>query len=546
MAKQAFLSSRIFDSKCREGFPDSRERIFGYLLGPVGAQLLYFIVQTWLNVFYTDVLGLTQLNPDFLFYFPLVSMVFVVLFNVLFGWLIDRTKSKQGKARPYILLSSLLLPVSGILLFAIPTGNPTLEYACVCLSYNLFFSISFAIYNSSYYLLVPLSSRNSKTRNSLSTLANLGMMIAQTLGSLFPTLVYPFIGTDKRLWFFAMMGISLFSFPFLLLQYYHTRERVTEESGAGEAEEKVPYKRQLRAVVRDRYWWILIAYTFIFQLGLALKNSSVAYYCNWVIGARYNDGYTMLLFNIVGGLSLAIGAAVITPLTKRFTKRSLMLVGFILYALGDAICFVISYPGLFALPKSAILTVVLIGQFIKNAGGVPCVYIWMSLVADVLDHLEWKYRFRCDGLTISTTTIFTLFMPIIGNAVVNKILSGFGYLLPVTGLEVQSRSLQVAFDFLTVGAEGIASVIIVGLMAFFGVEKNILREQREIQARKKEAVLASGGVYLTPEEKEQNDEREFRKAQEEMELAALRKKCEKKGLSFEEEKAKYDEGRKKK
>src|SRR5574344_2671371 len=187
-----FLSNSFFDSKSRKGFPDKKEKIFGYLLGPVGAQLLYFLIQTWLNVYYTDVLGLTSINPDFLFYFPLCSGIAVVIFNLLFGYLIDRTRTKQGKARPYILLSAFLLPLSGALLFAIPENNPTAEYVLICLSFNLFFAIAYAIYNTSYNLLVPLSSRNSKSRNVLSTLSNLGMMLAQAIGSLFPTLIYPF------------------------------------------------------------------------------------------------------------------------------------------------------------------------------------------------------------------------------------------------------------------------------------------------------------------------------------------------------------------
>lgn len=138
----------------------------------------------------------------------------------------------------------------------------------------------------------------------------------------------------------------------------------------------------------------------------------------------------MLLFNIVGGISLALGAVVIGPLTKKLSKRDLMLYGFILYALGDALCFIISYPGLFSLSKNAILSIVLVGQFIKNAGAVPCVYIWMALVADVLDHLEWKAGFRSDGVTVSFTTIFALFMPILGNAIINKLLSAYGYIAP--------------------------------------------------------------------------------------------------------------------
>jgi GPH family glycoside/pentoside/hexuronide:cation symporter len=538
--KHEFLSAPLFDSKSRPSFPDKKEKILGYLLGPVGGQLLYFLVQTWLNVYYTDVLGLTEINPDFLFYFPLFSGIAVVVFNLLFGYLIDRTKTKQGKARPYILLSAFLLPVSGLLLFAIPDNNPTAEYALICLSFNLFFSVAYAIYNSSYNLLVPLSSRNAKTRNALSTLANLGMMLAQAIGSLFPTLIYPYIGTDKNLWFFAMLGFSFLVLPFTLLQYYHTRERVSEEGGEAESAEKIPLKKQLSVVLGDRYWWILILYTFIFQLGLAFKNSSIAYYCNWVIGAHYDDGYTMLLFNLIGGLSLAIGAVIINPLAKKISKQKLMIYGFVFYALGDALCWVISFPGWFAMSKNGILAVVLVGQFIKNAGAIPCVYIWMSLVADVLDHLEWKAGFRCDGATISLCTIFSLFMPILGNAIINKLLAAYGYVTPTGDVsQTQSVSLQIVLDGCAVGAEVISSLIIVVLMCFLGVEKNLAKEQAEIEERHKQEVLASGGTYLSPQEKEQADEAEFEKETEQADLEALAKKCERRHLDYETERAKY-------
>jgi GPH family glycoside/pentoside/hexuronide:cation symporter len=387
-----------------------------------------------------------------------------------------------------------------------------------------------------------LSSRNSKTRNSLSTLANLGLMLAQAIGSLFPTLVRPYLGTDKILWFYAMMGFSLLCLPFTLLQYYHTRERVSEENAIQPAsvEKKVPLSTQLKVVLKDRYWWILILYTFVFQLGLAFKNSSAAYYCDWVIGEKYNDGHTMLLFNIVGGLSLAIGAVIINPLAKKISKQKLMLWGFVFYALGDALCWVISYPGWFSLNHVSMLSIVLVGQFIKNAGAIPCVYIWMSLVGDVLDHLEWKAGFRCDGITVSINTIFALFMPILGTAIINRILADYGYVAPVEGKTiVQNTSLQIAFDSCCVGAEVISSLIIVVLMSFLNVEKNLAKEQAEIQQRNKEAVLAAGGVWISPEEKAQQDEAEFARLAEEADLAALEKKCDKKHLVYEDEKAKY-------
>jgi GPH family glycoside/pentoside/hexuronide:cation symporter len=542
MAKRSFFDSPVFDSKCKRAVPDKKEKIFGYLLGPIGGQLLYFLIQTWLNVYYTDVLGLTKINKNFLFLFPLISGVAVVLFNLLFGYLIDRTHTKQGKARPYILLSAFLLPLSGALLFAIPDDNVTAEYVLICLSFNLFFAIAYAIYNTSYNLLVPLSSRNSKSRNVLSTLSNLGMMLAQAIGSLFPSLIYPFIGTNKNLWFFAMLGLSLLALPFTLLEYYHTRERVSEEADPSSEVKKIPLKQQLGVVVKDRNWWILILYTFIFQLGLAFKNSSVAYYCNWVIGT-YNDGYTMLLFNLVGGASLAIGAVIINPLAKKFSKQTLMIWGFVFYALGDLLCFIISYPGLVSMSSKGIFVVVLVGQFIKNAGAIPCVYIWMSLVADVLDHLEWKAGFRCDGITVGINSIFALFMPILGNAIINLLLGNYGYIVPVEGQATQTAqntTLQIIFDGCAVGAEVISSVIIVCLMLFLNVEKNLAQEQAEIQERNKQEALASGGVWIAPEEKAKQEEEEFDKETTAMELQELQAKCEKKHLNYDEEKAKYD------
>ena len=218
-----------------------------------------------------------------------------------------------------------------------------------------------------------------------------------------------------------------------------------------------------------------------------------------------------------------------------------MLYGFILYALGDLLCFIISYPGLFSLSKNTILIWVLVGQFIKNFGAIPCVYIWMSLVGDVLDHLEWKAGFRCDGITVSFTTIFTLFMPILGNAIINKVLANNGYITPVGNGEgiVQNTNLQIILDGLALGSEVVSSLIIVVLMLFFNVEKNLSKEQEEIQERKKKIILASGGTWVSPKEREILDEKEFDKANEELALSHLKRKCDKHQLDFEIEKAKY-------
>ena len=100
------------------------EKWLGYLLGPAGALLLNAVLATYLNVYYTDVLNLTPLwGGLFLTVFPIVSKVIDAITNIVMGQIIDRTKNKEGKARPWLFLSAFLVPLTGILLFTVPSGS---------------------------------------------------------------------------------------------------------------------------------------------------------------------------------------------------------------------------------------------------------------------------------------------------------------------------------------------------------------------------------------------------------------------------------------
>ncbi len=130
-----------------------KEKWLGYLLGPAGALLLNAVLATYLNVYYTDVLNLTPLwGGVFLTVFPIVSKIIDAVTNIIMGQVIDRTKTKEGKARPWLLLSAVLVPVTGILLFTVPTGNDTVKALWVMISYNLFYSFAYTIFNMSHNL----------------------------------------------------------------------------------------------------------------------------------------------------------------------------------------------------------------------------------------------------------------------------------------------------------------------------------------------------------------------------------------------------------
>ena len=140
--KNEMLSAKLFDSRIHSQNVTGKEKWLGYLLGPCGALLLNAVLATYLNVYYTDVLKLTTVwGGAFLVVFPLVSKIIDAITNVIMGYIIDRTKTKQGKARPWLLLSALLVALAGILLFTVPNAGETVQVIWVMLSYNLFYSV---------------------------------------------------------------------------------------------------------------------------------------------------------------------------------------------------------------------------------------------------------------------------------------------------------------------------------------------------------------------------------------------------------------------
>ena len=342
------------------------------------------VLATYLNVYYTDVLKLTSLwGGTFLVIFPIISKVVDAITNVLMGYIIDRTKTKQGKARPWILFSAPLMTISGILLFVVPSGSTTLQAIWVMISYNLFYSFAYTIFNMSHNLMVPLSTRDTTQRGELSVFNQIAtiMMSGIIVALIFPMLIMPAIGVDKSKWITLMSILSILVLPLTLLEYYFTKERVSEETK--NENNNVSLKKQLSAVFTDKYMIIIYVYFLIYTCGTTIKNISLVYFCNYVLGS-YNDGYTQTMLSVIGGIPMGIGIFAVWPLAKKFGKRNVTAVGFVIYAIGGLICWLFPYN----------MTIMLVGQFIKNIGGLPCSYVFMALFADVLDHVEYKNGFR--------------------------------------------------------------------------------------------------------------------------------------------------------
>ena len=504
------IFSRLPASRVRSDKVTRSEKWLGYLVGPAGALLLNAVLATYLNVYYTDVLNLTPLwGGLFLTVFPIVSKIIDAITNVYMGYVIDRTRSKEGKARPWLLISAPLVTISGILLFTVPESSDTVKALWIMLSYNLFYSLAYTIFNMSHNLMVPLSTRNTTDRGGLSVFNQITtiMMSGILVALVFPMVIMPMIGVDKAKWITLMSALSILALPLTLLEYYFTKERVTEESAATGEESALSLKEQMKILFTDKYMLLLYAYFLIYTVGSVLKNLSLVYYCNYVLGT-YNDGVTQMLVSVIGGIPMGIGIFAVWPLAKRFGKRNVTAVGFVLYSIGSLICWLFSTD----------LVMVLVGQFIKNIGGLPCAYVFMALFADCLDHLEWKSEKRVDGAAMSIYNIIAVAMVGIVTGVFNWMLALSGYVAPITAgslgeasqyLSANGLTPQIALDALKAAADGTYTIAMqqspgvngaitfgfVGLEVFTGillavilffvdVEKRVDKEQAEIKARR--------------------------------------------------------------
>ncbi len=533
--RKSLFESPVFATRVKSANVKAPELLFGYFLGPFGALLASGIFTSFLNRYWTDVLFVSYKDANgalpafittFLTLLPMLSAILIVAGNLVAGQLIERTSTKGGKARPWILLSSVLLAAACILMFVIPAGNgegaPVAAMALTAVAYNLYYSVAYPLYNTANSTLIPLSTRNSSQRGllaSFSNLAHLGVMGAG--GMVFPIVVSLFLGgwntPNAAAWAIAFIAIGIVTFLFIVLQYYFTRERVTEEvCYVAVKKAGVSVKKQLKAVGTDGFWWLIIVFYLIFQFSGSLKNMSVTYFCaNQFADSVFGEDLAMSVINILGAVPMAVAMAFIWPLSRRFGKRVVVAVGLVIGLAGGVIagCFPDNFYA------------VCVGVALKSFGSSPACYMILAMLADVLDHIEAKHGFRCDGLTMS---IYSSVMAASGPLAA-------GIFNAVSGGGSNSAMVTVSYIWIETAVYGACAV----LMLFFTVEKFLKNDRAAILERQKAEALANGEEWIEPEERLRLEEEEANRIADEARKAELKAKCERKGLDFGEQEAQY-------
>lgn len=529
----------ILESRIKSANTQASEMWLGYFAGPCFVYMVYYAVAgTYLTQFYTDVLGMAGI---FLTLMPVFSKVFDAITNIIMGRIIDKTRTKQGKARPWVVISGCLMAVTGILLYTIPRANAAVQIVWIIVSYNLFFALAFTIYNMSHALMVPLSTRNTKQRDGLAMMTSAGInMIPGLLVTIILPVIIRAVGVGSAAqgrWIMFMSIISILAIPGTLIEYYFTKERVTEENIAEDGSSKVTVAsmaQQLKACFTNKYWLIIMCFTLVYNIFNILQTNIMPYYANWVLADSVAGGTNLqVLINAIGQAPLGLGIFLLWPLVRKFGKRKVMMVGFFIGALGCLGIMLNSRPESFGL--------VLVLLLIRSFGAIPT-YAMAAQLAESLDHIEWVNEFRADGFSASVYAIIITVTAGIGQSIILGGVSLFGYIAPEGGVNQviqQPDAVKTFFIACFVGVPMIGYIIGAVLQIFFDVEKEMPKILADIVDRRKAEAAARGEVYISPEEKAALEQAEQERISEQKRIEELKEKCAKKGLNFEEEEAKY-------
>ena len=456
-----------------------KEKI-GYGFGDMASSMFWKLFGSYLMIFYTDVFGLPAAVVGTLF---LVTRVWDSAFDPIVGVVADRTHSRWGKFRPYLLFLAIPFSVIGVLTFVTPPfgDNGKLIYAYV--TYSLMMMVYSAI-NVPYASLLGVMSDNPKERNTLSTyrmaFAYIGSFIALLL---FMPMVNFWSGHSKEIatqqqgWTLAVAVIAVMCSLLFIGCFAFTRERVKALH-----EKQAPLKEDLKDLWKNRPWWILLGAGVAALVFNSIRDGATVYYFKYFIVEE--DFQTISFFGVsfvLSGLYLSVGqianiAGVIlaAPVSNRIGKKQT-------YMGSMAIATVLSIL-FFWFDKDNLALIFTFQILISICAGSIFPLLW-SMYADCTDYSELKTGNRATGLIFSSSSMSQKFGWAIGSALTGWLLSYFGFVANEVQQAEAIQGIKMFMSFLP-AAGTLLSIVFISMYPLS--EKKMLEISAALKSRRAE------------------------------------------------------------
>jgi GPH family glycoside/pentoside/hexuronide:cation symporter len=431
-----------------------REKI-GYGFGDLASVLFWQTIMVYLLFFYTDVFGLTAKAAGWMFF---VSRISDAIFDVVIGMTADRTKSRWGKFRPYILWGAVPLAVSAVLAFSTPSFADTgkLIYAYITF---ISFMFLYSTVNIPYTALLGVISGDPVERADAATSKFIGAFTAGIIVSAtaLPLAKYFGEGNDAKGWHLTMTIYAVAAVVFLLVTFLSTHERVQPI-----AKEKTNVGRDLEDIIQNAPWISLFIVTILFILFVCIRMNVTTHYFKYYVGEQdvslfgktHKYGFEVLAsaFNTVGQVLSLIGVALV-PFFARFLGRKKAAIILFITAL---VC-----TGSFYFFKPENLLLIFVFQAIGSLAGGPISALLWIMYADTADYSEWKTGRRATGLVFSASIMSNKLGWAFGSMIAAFILDKTGFVANVVQNINVLNGLKEMMSVIPVAVGVIALIILI-------------------------------------------------------------------------------------
>lgn len=435
----------------------------GYGLGDTASHFVWDMVGFWILIFYTDTFGISAAAAGTIM---LIARFWDMLSDPLMGIIADRTNTRWGKFRPYLLWMALPYSVLAVLTFTTPDFGPTGKVIYAGITYLLLMTVFTAI-NLPYSSLGAVMTSDSYERAGLNSYRFIFAFAGQFVvtGTALYLANYFGRGNMAQGYQYTLILFAIVSFVLFMITFKTTRERVAPPP----AQQK-NLKQDLKNLFKNRPWVILFFVGIVSFVMFAMQNLSIAYYFKYYVGQEQS----VQLFNVIGTVALILGIPFSKPLAKRFGKRNVYMAS----SLISGMFFILLY-----IPGNDNIYAVYILNVLAKFSYAPAVPLLWTMLADTADYSEWKFQRRATGLVFSAATFAQKAGWGIGGALAGWMLAIFRF---VPNVEQTATSLTGIKLMISV-FPGVLYMSGAILLYFYAIDqKTCLVMQKELEQRREE------------------------------------------------------------
>lgn len=426
-----------------------------YGCGAGGGSVINVFLSAYLTGYYTDTVGVAAASVGTMF---LVSRLLDGITDFAMGSIVDKTHTKWGKARPWLILSAPLLLVGMLFLLSVPAGwGEGAKLAYVYGTYIFLNCIVYTIYGIAHSALLARMTRDSKDRNTISVVSSIcSSAVGLVIGSL-SVLLQTSFGWQMTELILGALAAFLVLIPGITIQ-----ENVGMNDGNTTDTKTIPIKQQLPAVLKNRYFYLALLIGAFHLFVMANANASQQFYCKVVLG----DPMFMFQLMSIGQLPGILILFIMPWFSNRFSKRSFMCIGCVMLITGFTILGV----------AGSNRTLLLFGTILRSVGIGPIIAGQYAFVADACDYGEWKSGIRSEGLVSAALSIGAKIGIGVGSAITAWVLAATGY---VGGAMVQTESAVSGVKFAYSWMGVILSACLLICILLMDVEKYLPQMREE-------------------------------------------------------------------